>query len=175
MVSALKIKLSFHKPQICPPPYILAFRGILNLSIISSLWRSSRREGFDSDMAGSLEIPNRARIPLLHSAREIVTNVAWVDMVDLCLLIIWRENRVFRLHYCTVFYPQYIPAHFYVCVTYTSPITRKVNILVLENIPVTLQHWFRHHNVGLLRLLGSPQLVFSFAFAQIIKFNTWKS
>lgn len=71
------------------PSYIQASRGILNLSIISSLCSLSVVEGLDSDAAGSLEIPNRAMMPLLHNAREMVTNVAWVEMVLLCPLVIW--------------------------------------------------------------------------------------
>lgn len=44
-------------------------------------------------MAGSLETPNTARIPLLHSARERVTNVALLDMLVLCPLVIWRKTE----------------------------------------------------------------------------------
>lgn len=74
--------------------YLQAFCGILNLSIISSLWGLSGKEALDSDVIGSLEIPNRARIPLLHSARERVTNVALLEMLVLCALVIWGKNRL---------------------------------------------------------------------------------
>lgn len=98
MVTALTMKFSFLKPKISLPHYILAFRGILNLSIISSLWWLLGKVGFDSNMVGSLEIPNRARIPLLHNARERVTNVAWLDTVDLCPLAIWGKTELETLN-----------------------------------------------------------------------------
>lgn len=74
--------------------YLQAFCGILNLSIISSLWGLSGEEALDSDVIGRLEIPNKARIPLLHSARERVTKVAVLEMLVLCPLVIWGKNRL---------------------------------------------------------------------------------
>lgn len=72
--------------KICSLQNILAFRGILNLSIISSLCGLFVMEGSDSLTRGSLEIPKRALIPLLHSARERVTNDPALEVADLrCL------------------------------------------------------------------------------------------
>ncbi len=72
---------------------ILAVRGSLNLSIISSLFWWSRKEGSDSEATGSLEIPSRAMMPLLHNARERVTNVALVETLLLCPLVIWGKKQ----------------------------------------------------------------------------------
>lgn len=62
---------------------ILAFRGILNLSIISSLCGLLVKEGSESETRGSLEIPKRTLMPWLHSARERVTNDPALEVVDL--------------------------------------------------------------------------------------------
>lgn len=92
-VTVLTISFSLQKPHICHPPNILAFCGILNLSIISCCWLLGK-EMFASAMAGSLEIPNRAMMPLLHNARDKVTNVALLDILVLCPLVIWGKTEI---------------------------------------------------------------------------------
>lgn len=62
--------------------YILASRGILNLVMSSSTRAWSWKEGLDSAKLGSLEMPKSDSMPFLHMAREMVTNVALLEIVD---------------------------------------------------------------------------------------------
>ena len=87
------VKTWTNKLYFCESANILAFCGILNLSIISSLCWLSGKEGLELFMSGSLEIPNRAMIPLLHKARDRVTNVARLEMSALCPLAIWKIKQ----------------------------------------------------------------------------------
>lgn len=71
-----------------------ALRGILNLSIISSLWTLSFTEGLNTDTIGIWAIPNRARMPLLHSAWESVTKVACLGLLFICPFSICEKKNV---------------------------------------------------------------------------------